>query len=642
MDCGVSFSQSPNSSMNKERDKVSMPSSSKESPAKGDNPTDSRFDSNQSSTVPPVVNMKDFSVSVDETLNSAVSNETNSVSIPSSSEESPVIAGNPIAKISLDSDQTPIVLPVKSSQDFGVSVNETSNSATSDERDEVSFLSFSQESPADADKPVKSSLDSDQSSMELLVTDSQDNSVSINETLNSVSSHEMEKVSMPFPSKGSPVNSDNPIDENSLESEQSSLAPPSTNSQDISVSVNETLNSPSRNGTGKVSMPSSCTESIVIADHQIVENSLDSDQSSIVLHETNSQHIDASFSETLNSVSSNKMDKASMPSSSKIIPVGTDNPMDENSLDSARSSLAPPSTNSQDISVSVNETLNSSARQSSSEEILVIADDQLVENSLDSVQSSIVLPETNYHDIDVSVSETLNSSSNETDKVYNPSYSKESLSVADNPDAKNSLDSDQSSTASAMTKSQDIVSKDNFYDCQDWIGSESDDDFFSAKGDYSGAWSRQSSIKGETPTEGREKLVEPFHDGFSSKSYQVDDHKSMPPTTQGIKLGNSEQEPSPVDENKKLAELLREPFWSGHANDHDSIAPISNETKLVELLQDSQWSQEIASTRVAACHLSPTDGNSTNTGRANCCFPSWSPSRGSKERKKQTPPRSQG
>jgi len=55
-----------------------------------------------------------------------------------------------------------------------------------------SFLSFSQESPSNADKPAKNSLDSDLSTMELLMMDSQDNGVSINEILNSSSSNEMD------------------------------------------------------------------------------------------------------------------------------------------------------------------------------------------------------------------------------------------------------------------------------------------------------------------------------------------------------------------------------------------------------------------------------------------------------------------
>jgi hypothetical protein len=69
--------------------------------------------------------------------------------------------------------------------------------------------------------------------MELLVMDSQDTGVSIDEILNSYSSSEMDKVSMPSSSNGSPVDTNNSTDENSLESVQSLLAPPSTNSQTL-------------------------------------------------------------------------------------------------------------------------------------------------------------------------------------------------------------------------------------------------------------------------------------------------------------------------------------------------------------------------------------------------------------------------
>ena len=86
------------------------------------------------------------------------------------------------------------------------------------------------------------------------------------------------------------------------------LAPPSTNSQDISVSVNETLKSDTINGTDEVSKRSSSEESLVLADDQLVENSLDSDQSSIVLPETNFLDTDVSVSETLKS-SSNETEK---------------------------------------------------------------------------------------------------------------------------------------------------------------------------------------------------------------------------------------------------------------------------------------------------------------------------------------------
>jgi len=46
MDCSVSASEAPNSSMKIEAEKVSMPSSSKESHVNADNPADSRFASN--------------------------------------------------------------------------------------------------------------------------------------------------------------------------------------------------------------------------------------------------------------------------------------------------------------------------------------------------------------------------------------------------------------------------------------------------------------------------------------------------------------------------------------------------------------------------------------------------------------------
>ncbi|KAG6746151.1 hypothetical protein POTOM_050665 [Populus tomentosa] len=54
----------------------------------------------------------------------------------------------------------------------------------------------------------------------------------------------------------------------------------------ISVSVDETLKSDTSNGTDKVSMRSSSEESLVIADDQLVENSLDADQSSILAKRT--------------------------------------------------------------------------------------------------------------------------------------------------------------------------------------------------------------------------------------------------------------------------------------------------------------------------------------------------------------------
>ncbi|KAJ6977700.1 hypothetical protein NC653_029560 [Populus alba x Populus x berolinensis] len=162
----------------------------------------------------------------------------------------------------------------------------------------------------------------------------------------------------------------------------------------------------------------------------------------------------------------------------------------EENSESDQSLLAhPPSTNSQDISVSVNETPNSAmsngtaklSMPSSSEESLVTADDRLVEKSLDSDQFFMVLPKRKSQDISISVSETSNSSSNETDKVSNPPYSTESPVIVDNPIAKNNMDSDQSLTAPPVTKSQDIVSEENSYDCQAWRGSDSDDDFFSVR-----------------------------------------------------------------------------------------------------------------------------------------------------------------
>ncbi|KAL3603889.1 hypothetical protein D5086_004748 [Populus alba] len=107
--------------------------------------------------------------------------------------------------------------------DCGVSASEAPNSSMKIEAEK--------ESPSSADKPAKNSLDSDLSTMELLVMDSQDNGVPINEILNSSSSNEMDSVFKPSSSNGSdPVNTDNSIDEKSLESDQST----------IFVSVNET------------------------------------------------------------------------------------------------------------------------------------------------------------------------------------------------------------------------------------------------------------------------------------------------------------------------------------------------------------------------------------------------------------------
>ncbi|KAL9372818.1 hypothetical protein Peur_035062 [Populus x canadensis] len=202
-----------------------MPSS-KESPADADNRTNSWLDSNQSFVVPPVVNSKDISVSVKETLNSSMtmSNETNNISFPSFSEEIPVIAGNTISKSSLDSDQSTTAMPVTNSQCTGVSVNETLNSGITNEIDKVSMLSFSQETTAKSDKPAINSLDPDLSSMDPLVTNSQDTD-SINETLHSSSSNEKDKVCMLS-------SSDNPIEKNSSDSDQSLTAPPVAKSQD--------------------------------------------------------------------------------------------------------------------------------------------------------------------------------------------------------------------------------------------------------------------------------------------------------------------------------------------------------------------------------------------------------------------------
>ncbi|KAG6754183.1 hypothetical protein POTOM_042194 [Populus tomentosa] len=167
-----------------------------------------------------------------------------------------------------------------------------------------------------------------------------------------------------------------------------------------------------------------------------------------------------------------------------------DNPITKNSSESDQSLLAPPpSTNSQDISVSVNETPNSAmsdgtaklSMPSSSEESLVTADERLVEKSLVSDQFFMVLPERKSQDIRISVSETSNSSSNESDKVSNPPYSTESPVIVDNLIAKNSLDSDKSLTAPPVTKSQDTVSEENSYDCQAWLGSDFNADFFSVR-----------------------------------------------------------------------------------------------------------------------------------------------------------------
>ncbi|KAL3575440.1 hypothetical protein D5086_023541 [Populus alba] len=355
------------------------------------------------------------------------------------------------------------------------------------------------------------------------------------------------------------------------------------------------------------------------------------------------------------------------------------NPITKNSSESDQSLLAhPPSTNSQDISVSVNETPNSAmsngtaklSMPSSSEESLVTADDRLVEKSLDSDQFFMVLPKRKSQDISISVSETSNSSSNETDKVSNPPYSTESPVIVDNPIAKNNMDSDQSLTAPPVTKSQDIVSEENSYDCQAWRGSDSDDDFFSVRNDYSNASSRQSGMKGSPqPDEISDSKREPYPTKGGKKFVDlVYDRNSTPPAIQERKQRKSKQEASPIDENKRLAELLQDPSWS----DHKSSTTVLKETKLVEFFQDSHWSQEIACTRatrfpstkgdgklradVEAKHLSPRDGTSTvttprsraryvsgNLKRENiardtyCCFPSWSPIRGSQGEEKACP-----
>jgi hypothetical protein len=93
------------------------------------------------------------------------------------------------------------------------------------------------------------------------------------------------------------------------------------------------MKSDTRNGTDEVSMRSSSEESLVIADDQLVENSLDVDQSSIVLPETNFRGIDVSVSETLSS-SSNETYKVSNPSYSMESPVIEDNPIAKNNLNS--------------------------------------------------------------------------------------------------------------------------------------------------------------------------------------------------------------------------------------------------------------------------------------------------------------------
>jgi len=209
-----------------------------------------------------------------------------------------------------------------------------------------------------------------------------------NETLNSSSSNEKDKVCMPSSSRGSPVITDNPIDKNSSVSDQFLLAPPSTDSQYIIFSVEEAWNSAMGDGTARASMPSSSGESPVITDDQLIEKSLDSDLSSMEPLETNSQVTSVSVKETRGSASSNEKDRVCMPSSSGS-PVSTDNPIDENSSGSEQSMLAPPSTNSQYIIFSVDETPNSVtgdgmakvSLSSSFEASLVIAYDRLVETA---------------------------------------------------------------------------------------------------------------------------------------------------------------------------------------------------------------------------------------------------------------------
>jgi hypothetical protein len=458
---GVSVDETLNSATTNEIDKVSMLSFSQETPAKSDKPAINSLDPDLSSMDPLVTNSQDTDP-INETLNSSSSNEKDKVCMPSSSRGSPVITDNPINKNSSESDQSLLAPPSTDSQYIIFSVEEAWNSTMGDGTARASMPSSSDESPVITDDQlIEKSLDSDLSSMEPLVTNSQVTSVSVEETRSSASSNEKDRVCMPS-SSGSPVSTDNPIDENSSGSDQSMLSPPSTNSQYIIFSVDETPNSAMGDGMAKASMPSSFEASLVIADDRLVENSLDSDQASMEPLVTNSQVTSFPVNETPCAASSNEKEKVCMPSSSGG-PVNTDNPITENSSESDQSLLAPPpSTNSQDISVSVNETPNSAMSNGttklsmpSSEESLVTADDRLVENSLDSDQFFMVLLERKSQDIGISVSETSNPSSNETDKVSNPSYSTESPVIADNPIGKNSLDSDQSLTAPPVTKSHD-------------------------------------------------------------------------------------------------------------------------------------------------------------------------------------------
>ncbi|XP_011044171.1 PREDICTED: uncharacterized protein LOC105139439 [Populus euphratica] len=133
--------------------------------------------------------------------------------------------------------------------------------------------------------------------MEPLVINSQVTNVSIKETRSSASSDEKDNVCMPS-SSGTPVSTDNPINENSSGSDQSMLAPPSTNSQYIIFSVDETPNSAMGDGMAKASMSSSFEASLVIADDRLIENSLDSDQMSMEPLVTNSQVTSVPVNET--------------------------------------------------------------------------------------------------------------------------------------------------------------------------------------------------------------------------------------------------------------------------------------------------------------------------------------------------------
>ncbi|KAJ9140182.1 hypothetical protein P3X46_030859 [Hevea brasiliensis] len=170
-----------------------------------------------------------------------------------------------------------------------------------------------------------------------------------------------------------------------------------------------------------------------------------------------------------------------------------------------------------------------------------------------------------------------------------------------------------------------------------WSGSDTEDDFFSVKGDFSRSCSNASSRR----------------DSFS-----------------GCPLLNDEGDSKQIEEKKKLAELFQDPFWSDQ---------VDNRTKLFEFLQDECWSEEIASihlkdipsdtttpgiederskSKQAILHLSPNKETSSlpreelkfddkiaqdhnrslkneNAATAShCCFPSLSPRRSSRERRK--------